>query len=93
MKANYQNGFSDWIKRSGTVRILLLVFCCAVLLPACASPPRRANPMTEDLSGQIPVLGQPRIRAWGDAAPRAFNELVAAHTKSAALKKHLIWKW
>ncbi len=87
MKAGQRDTFSNWIKRSGAARVLLLVLCCAVLLPACAAPPRRANPVTEDLSGQIPVLGQSRIRAWGDAPPRAFNELIAAHIKSAELKQ------
>jgi len=87
MKANHQIGFPDWIKRSGAVRVLLLVLCCAVLLPACAAPPRRTNPMTEDLSGQIPVLGQARIRAWGDDVPKAFNQLITAQTKSSALKQ------
>lgn len=87
MKEKHRHGFSDSIKRSGTVRILLLVFCCAVLLPACASPPRRSNPMTEDLSGQIPVFGKERIRAWGDASPTTFNEVFAEHRDSSELKQ------
>ena len=43
--------------------------------------------MTEELSGQIPVFGKNRIRAWGDATPIAFQEAFAEHIDSPELKQ------
>jgi len=87
MKRCCRQGSMIYMEPRLTRQMLLLVVYAAVLLSACAAPPRRANPMTEALSGQIHLFGKERIRAWGDASPRAFNELLAAHRESAELKQ------
>ena len=86
MKADHCDPFSNRIKLCVAARAILVVICCAVLLPACAVSPLRTQPMPEDLSGRIQVLDQWEIRTWGDEPPEKFNQMIAAAQTSARLK-------
>lgn len=87
MKADHRGTALIITKLRFVTRALLSVFCCTVLLSACASPPRRTHPMPEELSGQIQVFDQSRIRTWGDEPPKEYNQLIGAARKSDPLKQ------
>jgi len=87
MRAEFRNTVLNRIKQCVIVRVLLTVLCFAVWLPACATAPLRMQPIPENLSGRIKVLGQWEIRTWGDERPEKFNRMIAAGKTSARLKQ------
>ncbi len=83
MYANFRK-ISRRHKQTGTcLQTMLLLFCVAALLPACAGAPLRNNPMPEKLSGQIQPFNRWEVRTWGDEPPEKFNQMIDSPRESA----------